>query len=94
MRYIHFFGDSGYCGTDYHEFREFKDSATDREIDMESDELAYEYAESYVHLAIDWNDTLEPEDAEREYYENAMSNGDWEELDKETWENLREDYET
>lgn len=33
MRYIHFFGDSGYSGTDYHEFMSFEDDIADIFLD-------------------------------------------------------------
>ncbi len=92
MRYIHFFGDNGYCGTDYHEFREFEDNTPDSEINSLSDELADDCAQTYSHLATGQGDTFESEDEEQEYYENAVSNCGWEELDRETWKQMKEDY--
>lgn len=93
MRYIHFFGNNGYCGTDYHEFMSFEDDTTDKFIDLQSNEFAYDCADTYSYLATGWEDGFESGDEEDEYFENTIANYGWEELSKEDWEDLKEDYE-
>ena len=42
MKYVRFFGNNGYCGTDYEEYVAFEDDISENEIDDMSDEYAYE----------------------------------------------------
>lgn len=88
MRYIHFWGSNGYCGTDYHELREFDDNISDEEIAEISADMAYDCAESYSYLATGWDDDFESE----EYFENAVGYCGWTEVSAEEYEELMEDY--
>lgn len=90
VRYIHFFGDAGFCGTEYHCFSKFTDD-THRLFHPEL-HLRYRLgnAESYEYLATGWNSDFD-DDQEREiYYEGA--NGGWEELTKDRYEEEKERY--
>lgn len=92
MRYIHFFGDNGYCGTDYHHFEAFPDSASDNFLNGVSDDMAHDNAESYSYLATGWDGSFESEEEEEQYYQDALANCVWEELSKEQWDELKEMY--
>lgn len=72
MKYVHFSGSNGYCGTDYDEYVMFDDDCPESEIENYSAELAYRCAEEFEYLAY-WNDE---EDVEI-YYENALSYCGW-----------------
>lgn len=89
-RYIHFYGDAGYCGTDYHEFQIFPDDATDAFLDGVSGDLAHSNAENYEHLATGWDDDFESEEERDCYYADAE--GYWEELTQERYIEMKEDY--
>lgn len=86
MRYIHFFGNSGYCGTDYHEFRIFNDDTQDMEINDLSYQFAHDNAETFTYLATGWDGDFESEEEEEQYYEDAYGNCGWEEIETETEE--------
>lgn len=90
MRYIHFYGDAGYCGTDYHYFEEYPDDTEDSELDATSEQSCYENAESFEYLATGWDGDFEDEAERQAYYDGAC--GYWEELSKEEWEAKKEDY--
>jgi len=85
MRYIHFYGSNGYCGCDYDEYISFEDNITDEEIEAYSNDIAYQNAESYEYTLagrMDW----ESEEERDFYYENAVSNANWEEITKEEFD--------
>ncbi len=44
MRYIHFFGNNGYCGTQYDEFMTFDDTTPDSIIQGISEDMAWDNA--------------------------------------------------
>jgi len=92
MKYIHFFGNAGFCGTDYHEFMEFEDDTPDDVIGDLSDGFAHDNAESYEYCATGWGDEFASEEDEEEYYENAANCCGWEELSKKDYEDLKEMY--
>lgn len=86
MRYIHFYGSNGYCGCDYDEYLEVDDDISDEEIDRYSEEFAYEWAESYEYVATGWNEPWESEADRDNYFEDAVSNANWEEITKEEFD--------
>ena len=77
MKYVHFSGSNGYCGTDYDEYVMFSDDCSESEIENYSIELAYQCAESYEYLDTGWEDDFETEDEREAYYENALSYCGW-----------------
>lgn len=92
MRYIHFFGDAGFCGTDYHYFKKFTDDTSNNVLDEISENYRQDNAESFEYLATGWDGDFEDEQERESYYEGA--NGAWEELPtKDEYEKMREDYE-
>lgn len=92
MRYIHFHGNAGYCGTSYDEFQAFPDDTTDEELDEVSDSLCHDNAEQFEYLHTGWDGDFEDEADHDLYYDNAE--GSWDEIpDAETFESMREDYE-
>lgn len=90
MRYIHFWGDAGICGTDYHYFMEFPDDTSDEAIDDISEDFRYDNAESFEYLALGWGNDFQDENERDDYYDNA--DGSWEELTKEDYDKIKEDY--
>ena len=70
MKYVHFFGSNGYCGTDYNEYECFENNVTEEEIEEYSTEFAYLNAESYEYM-------VSSDDVD-EYYEDALSYCGWE----------------
>lgn len=90
MRYIHFYGDAGYCGTDYHYFEEYPDGTSDGDIECDSDTYRQENSEGYEYLATGWDDDFEDEADREAYYDGAC--GHWDELSKEEWEAEKEYY--
>lgn len=89
MRYIHFFGDAGYCGTDYHCFDVFPDSTSNEVLDALSADMCYDNADSYEYLYTDWGDFESEEDRET-YYSNT--NSFWKEVSQEEYDKLKEEY--
>lgn len=86
MKYVRFYGGNGYCGCDYEEYYEFDDSVSEESIEEISQELAYEYAESYEYVATGWGQSWETEDDEIEYYDNAHDEAGWDYCTKEEFE--------
>lgn len=72
MRYVKFWGDNGYAGCDWEEFQQVDADTTDEELDTMAGDLAYDYAESYEHVAegYDMDEGWESEEDEDEYYQN------------------------
>lgn len=93
MRYIHFYGSAGYCGTDYDDFQVFDSNIGDSELNQISEDMAYDCAQSYSYLHTGWEEDFENEEDEEQYYENAMSYCGWEELSKKEWEKKKEELE-
>lgn len=91
MRYIHFFGNTGYCGTDYHYFNEYTDDFPDAILNQISEDYRIDNASSYEYLATGWDDDFEDDEEEEAYY--AEAEGYWEEVSKEEYEKLKEEYE-
>ena len=77
MKYVHFCGSNGYCGTDYNEYECFENNVTEDEIEEYSTELAYLNAESYEYM-------VNSDDVD-EYYEDALSYCGWEYCSKEEY---------
>lgn len=92
MRYIHFYGSAGYCGTDYHDFQVFDEDTEDYELNQISEDIAYDCAQSYSYLHTGWEGDFENEEDEEMYYEDAMGYCGWAELSKQEWEDLKEQY--
>jgi len=86
MKYVHFSGNNGYCGTDYDEYVAFEDDCSENEIYDYSDELAYSCAESYEYLVTGSYDDFESEDDREAYYDNAMTYCGWNYCSKEEYE--------
>lgn len=91
MRYIHFHGENGYCGTDYDEFEEFPDDTPDADINEISNNYGRDNAESFSYMETGWDEDFESEEAEEAYYEDALSRCYWEEVSAEEYERLKED---
>lgn len=93
MRYIHFYGDAGTCGTDYHILDSFPDDTTDAFLEGVSSDLAYDCAQSFSYCYTGWGEDFEDEEDEAQYYDDAMSHCGWEELSEAKWKELKEEYE-
>lgn len=78
MRYVRFYGNNGYCGTDYEEYVAFEDDVTIQELDEYSHDLCYENAETFEYMVTGWGESWESAEDEEEYYENALEYGGWE----------------
>lgn len=77
MKYVRFYGNNGYCGTDYEEYVAFEDDVSEKEIDNMSNEYAYENAEDYEYMKDAWSPEYVSEEDEDWYYENAMESCGW-----------------
>ena len=85
MKYVRFFGNAGYSGTDYEDYEAFdEDDLYDGVIDEESAERAYDNAENYSYLMEDYDDVLSEKDIDS-YYENALENCGWEYVSEEEY---------
>ncbi len=92
MRYIHFWGSTGYCGTNYHELRAFEEEVKDDVINAISEELAQDNARTYAHLVTGWDDNFESKDEEEQYYENIYDYCGYDEVSAEEYQKLLKDY--
>ena len=86
MEYVHFFGNNGYCGTDYDEYMAFEDDCSENEICEYSDELAYRNAESYEYMVTGWDSDFKNEDDREAYYDDAMTYCGWDYCSEEEYE--------
>lgn len=77
MKYVRFYGNNGFCGTDYEEYVTFEDDVSENEIDEISNEYAYENAETYEYMKDGWDPQGESEEDEEWYYENAIESCGW-----------------
>lgn len=77
MKYVKFYGNNGFCGTDYEEYVAFEDDVSENEIDEMSNEYAYENAETYEYMKDGWDPQEESEEDEEWYYENAIESCRW-----------------
>ena len=77
MKYVRFYGNNGYCGTDYEEYVAFDDDVSENEIEDISNDYAYENAETYDYMEHGWNSQWESEEDEEWYYDNAMGYCGW-----------------
>ena len=84
MRYIHFYGGTGYCGCDFDEYLAVSDDTFDATLDSMAEDFAYDNGESYEHVATGWGNGWENEDEQEDYYQNCWCN--WEEISKEEFE--------
>lgn len=90
MKYVHFWGSTGYAGTDYEEYVEFEDDALDGDIEGYSEELNYENAETYEYVARGWAEDWESDEDREEYYETAAEYAGWEYVTKEEYNENQE----
>lgn len=77
MKYVYFSGGNGYCGCDYKEYQAFEDDIDESEIDLISNEIAYQNAESYEYMVIGRNSDWGSEEEMEEYYDDALSYCGW-----------------
>lgn len=77
MKYVRFYGNNGYCGTNYEEYVAFEDNVLEEEINNMSNEYAYENAEDYEYMKDAWSPEYVSEEDEDWYYENAMESCGW-----------------
>lgn len=85
MVYIKFVGGNGYCGCDWEEYQAFEEF-NEKEFDEILEELSYENAESYEYVATGWGEDFETEDDREDYYDRALSEGNWFEVTEEEYE--------
>ena len=85
MVYIKFIGGNGYCGCDWEEYQAFEEF-NEKEFDEILEELSYENAESYEYVATGWGEDFETEDDREDYYDRALSEGNWFEVTEEEYE--------
>lgn len=99
MRYIKFYGNAGYCGTDYEDYEAFDDSVEDKELDDISSDKIRDWGEGYEYLAtscFDEDDYATEEDAEtareeliESYWEDCEDG--WVEVSEEEYLENKED---
>lgn len=85
MVYIKFVGGNGYCGCDWEEYQVFEEF-NEKEFDEILEELSYENAESYEYIATGLGEDFETEDDREDYYDRALSEGNWFEVTEEEYE--------
>lgn len=85
MVYIKFVGGNGYCGCDWEEYQAFEEF-NEKEFDEILEELSYENAESYEYIATGWGEDFETEEDREDYYDRALSEGNWFEVTEEEYE--------
>lgn len=85
MAYIKFVGGNGYCGCDWEEYQAFDEFNAD-EFDDILNELSLEYAESYAYVVTGWDSTFETDEDREDYYDRALSEGNWYEVTEEEYE--------
>lgn len=85
MVYIKFIGGNGYCGCDWEEYQAFEDF-NEKKFDEILEELSYANAESYEYIATGWGEDFETEDDREDYYDRALSEGNWFEVTEEEYE--------
>lgn len=83
MRYIRFFGDAGYAGTDYETYHVYDDNRTDEELDQISEEFGQLNGEEYTYLHTGWDGDFTNEEDEDLYWQDVTNN--WEEVTKEEY---------
>ncbi len=86
MKYVHFYGNAGYGGTDYNIYMKFEDDTSCDIIDEYSEEYALNCAESFAYLEHGWGKSWEDEEQEEVYYDNVFENCGWEYVSREEWE--------
>lgn len=91
MKYVKFFGNNGYVGTEYEYYEVYDDNTKDAFIDQESIEYAYDNAETYEYLERGWDDQWYSQEDEDNYYENALDHCGWTYISKEEYK--EHDYE-
>ncbi len=84
MRYIKFFGGTGYRGCDFEDYLCVSDDYLDSDLDSLAQELAEDNAESYKYIARGYEDEWESEEDRLSYYGDTYC--DWEEITKEEYE--------
>ena len=62
MKYVRFYGNNGYCGTDYEEYVAFEDDVL---------------AEDYEYMKDAWSPEYVSEEDEQWYYDNAIEHCGW-----------------
>ena len=86
MKYIRFYGSTGYAGTDYEDYEVYyDDDISSDELDQESEERGYANAEDYEYMVTGWNSDWESEDDREQYYSDALDYSGWEEIDEEEY---------
>ena len=75
MKYVKFYLDNGYGGTQI-DYASFENEVSEDEIDEMLTELAEDNAEAFEYLAMDGDEWASDEEQE-EYYENASTYCTW-----------------
>jgi hypothetical protein len=55
MQYIKFWGNTGYCGTDYEEFVKYEEDRSEQYLNDRAYELGRENAEGFEYLVFGWD---------------------------------------
>lgn len=80
MKYVQMWAENGYCGCNAEQYLEYEDNTTDKEIDIDCDEMIAKNAEDFAYVATGWNNGFEDEQAEADYYVDCT--GGWEYVSK------------
>lgn len=96
--YVHFFGSTGYCGTEYDEYeavpaRAISDDNVVRFFSEMCDDYSYENAQAYEYMVTGWGEGWENEEEESAYYTEAIENGSWEFCSKEEYDKFMNEVE-
>ena len=89
MKYVKFFGNAGYVGTDYEEWAEYDDDVTEEEINTDSRYYAYDNAETFEYVAKGWDVPWNSEEECDEYYENALEYSGWSYCSKKEYDEMK-----
>ena len=84
MKYIRFWAETEFCGTDEESFEDFEDNVTEEELDEYAEDRGIQNAESFEYLATGWDEDFENDDERDNYY--ASCSWGWEEISKEEFE--------
>lgn len=75
MKYVKFWAETPYCGTDAEDYQEFEDDVTEEELNEILYEMVADNAESFEYLATGWGEDFESEEERNSYYEDCT--GGW-----------------
>lgn len=86
MKYVRFYGGNGYCGCDYEYYEEFPDDIPESELNIISQDYAYENAESFEYVVTGWGESWESPEDRDDYYDSIFDYCGWDYCSQEEFE--------